>query len=135
MKRTIALMLVAAVFMGGFAQLVFGDLTSEEKREKYNDNICAYAQDDASFTTNSCLWQLVGGVLGPVGVLMGCLILPAVPPSRIMGRTPEYVAQYTKCFNDNMRWNQFWASIWTCGEVYGVVIVGYFLFFRGIMSK
>jgi hypothetical protein len=128
MKRMISVMLVMALMMTGFAPVVFGEMTAEEKKQKAAEDICSFAQEDASYTQNQCLWQAAGFVLGPIGVLLGCFIIPPVQPSRIMGRPSDYVEQYTKCYTDTLRWNQLLNSGLYCA--YSAVFFGgiYFLF-------
>jgi hypothetical protein len=62
---------------------------------------CTEARRDAETETSGILWFAAGCVLGLLGVLGAYLIKPNPPSSKMLGKSPEYVAQYTDCYKDS----------------------------------
>jgi hypothetical protein len=58
----------------------------------------ADAARDAVTDTNGGLWFVVGCAVGILGVLLGYVMEPSPPPTRLLGRPPEYVAAYTASY-------------------------------------
>ena len=65
-------------------------------------NACAQAQTDAQMDVNGTMWMAIGFLLGfPVGwPILPMVIEPSPPATRLMGKSPEYVATYTQCFKE-----------------------------------
>jgi hypothetical protein len=53
------------------------------------------AEIDAEAFTNSGLWFLAGCLGTAVGVIIAYVYTPSPPASRLIGKSPEYVAYYT----------------------------------------
>jgi hypothetical protein len=123
MKKIFLFLLVTVFFTSGFAPLIFADLTADEQKEKYYEDVCSYAQEDAAYEGGNgyLLWTSTGCVLGPVGMALGYFITPSIPPSRIMGRTSTYVEQYSKCYSDAIRLNRLFTSGYGCAMTWGLV--------------
>jgi len=62
------------------------------------DNACAQAQMDAKTDVNSNLWFGAGCLFGLLGIGAAYVIEPNPPATRMLGKTPEYVAQYSDCY-------------------------------------
>jgi len=55
----------------------------------------AAAERDAQMDVNSGLWFLAGCCLGATGLIISYVYTPSPPASRLMGKSPEYIAYYT----------------------------------------
>ena len=59
---------------------------------------CTDAEAQALSDTNSALW-LIGGCVAPIIVIiLAQVIEPAPPATALLGQDPEYVAEYTDCY-------------------------------------
>ncbi len=81
---------------------------------------CAQAQQDVEMEVNKTLWLAVGFFFGLLGVGAAYLIEPSPRSSRLLGKSPEYVAAYTDCYKDAGRRIQTNAAIKGC--VIGVLV-------------
>jgi hypothetical protein len=64
------------------------------------DEACAAAQADAEEETSGALWFLAGCALTWVGVVGAYVIKPNPTATKLLGKSPEYVAAYTDCYKD-----------------------------------
>jgi hypothetical protein len=60
-------------------------------------NATAQAITDAQADTNGTLWFFVG-CLGLIGILIAYVAEPTPPPARLLGKSPEYVANYANAY-------------------------------------
>lgn len=58
----------------------------------------ADGERDARADLNGGLWFVVGCLVGLVGVVLGYVVEPSPPPARLLGRSPEYVWNYTQAY-------------------------------------
>jgi len=58
----------------------------------------AQAEQDALADTSGTMWMAVGCLVGVLGVVIGYVVEPSPPPTRLLGRSPEYVASYTQAY-------------------------------------
>ena len=59
---------------------------------------CAAAERDATMDTNTTLWFIAGCCGGLTGLLISYIYAPSPPATRLLGKSPEYVAAYTDCY-------------------------------------
>jgi len=88
---------------------------------------CTEAQADAERDVNALLWMGVGCILGPVGILIGYLAAPSPPLFRIMGKSSNYVMQYTACYQEKAKSVQGTNSLIGCGILAGAYVILYLM--------
>src|SRR5690606_5187187 len=59
---------------------------------------CTDANAQARDDTNNIVWMLGGCLATVLTVLAAQIIEPEPPASALLGQSPEYVAQYTDCY-------------------------------------
>ncbi len=62
------------------------------------ENTCAQAQLDAQTDVNSNLWFGAGCLFGLIGWGAAYVIEANPPATRMLGKSPEYVALYSDCY-------------------------------------
>lgn len=83
------------------------------------------AMNDARIDTNSTLWFFAGCLLSWVGIVIAYVAEPSPPPSRLMGKSPEYLAVYTTTYKSEARSAQGRAAIWGAVTELAVVVAIY----------
>ena len=79
--------------------LVFSQQSDEMSRA------IADATRDAQLV-NTKIWGAAGCLLGVTGMLIAYVVTPTVPPERLLGKSPEYVAYYTSTYQRIVQSNQ-----------------------------
>lgn len=74
---------------------------------------CRTAEMDADQETSGTLWFVAGCGLGILGVIGAYVIKPSPPASKLVGKSPEYVASYSDCYQAKAK------SIQTTNAWYG----------------
>ena len=64
------------------------------------------AEQDAQNDVNTGLWFLGGCLGGVVGVIIAYAVEPAPPATRLLGKSPEYVAFYADAYKDKAKARQ-----------------------------
>ncbi|HOK22809.1 MAG TPA: hypothetical protein PKU94_02585 [Candidatus Hydrothermia bacterium] len=90
-------------------------------------NACTQAEFDAKKDVNGTLWLAIGFFGSIFGVGAAYLFEPTPPPSRIMGKSSEYVATYTDCYKVAGKSVQTKSALRGC-VVSGVLIVVWDIF-------
>ncbi len=80
---------VVLIFLGGNTALF---------AQNVHVQACQQAEADAEAFTNPALWLAAGFFGGIVGVLVAYVLQPNPPASKLLGKSPEYVAYYSDCF-------------------------------------
>ena len=84
----------------------------------------ADAQQDV-YNTNNVAWIITGFGCGIFGIPIAYLYEPPVPLTRLIGKSPEYVAYYTETYKQQKKMNQVQAAASGClawGFIYITVI-------------
>ena len=63
----------------------------------------AAAERDAEMDTNSALWFAAGCLGGVTGLLVSYIYAPSPPASRLLGKSPEYIAYYTDFYKAKVK--------------------------------
>ena len=84
----------------------------------------AAAEADAQADVNGTLWFFVGCIGGWLGVAGAYLIKPSPPASRLIGKSPEYIAFYTDAYQAKAKSIQT-GKAWTGCLVSAVAYVAY----------
>ncbi len=119
MKKTAVLICAAALVCAPFACFASPD---------YGENYCTTGKMDAPKEINSVLW-FVGGMFG-IGVVLGFLTDPEIPPSRLAGKSSDAVKNYTECYNEAAKHSQGMTALSGLGAtvaggcVAAVIIIG-----------
>ena len=79
---------------------------------------------DAQADTNTGLWFLGGCLGGVVGVIIAYAVEPAPPATRLLGKSPEYVAFYTDAYTEKAKSLQANSALGGC-IVNGLAIAVY----------
>ncbi|RKY98609.1 MAG: hypothetical protein DRQ03_01800 [Candidatus Hydrothermota bacterium] len=87
-------------------------LNAQEKVNKVD--VCAQAKSEANADVNSLLWAGVGFFGQLAGVALAYGIQTDPPASRLLGKSPKYVATYIDCYRKAARDVQFKYSIYGC---------------------
>ncbi|MCD6507660.1 hypothetical protein J7M22_13705 [Candidatus Poribacteria bacterium] len=112
----IALVLVCALTLNPILALAQQRAEIEEAK--------AAAEADAKANTNTGLWFVAGCLGGWVGLLVAYIYQPSPPASRLLGKSPEYVAAYTDAYKDAAKRIQVkWA--WTGCLAYAAGVLAY----------
>ena len=61
------------------------------------------AERDAKNDINCGLWLLGGCLGGVVGVIVAYAVEPSPPATRLLGKSPEYVASYTDAYQEKAK--------------------------------
>ena len=92
-------------------------------------NACMQAEQDATMDTNGTLWFAAGCLGGVIGLLAAYAIQPNPPASKLVGKSPTYVATYTDCYRAKAKNIQTHKALLGCGTaaafyvVYWVLVV------------
>ncbi len=76
--------------------------------------VCAQAQVDAQRDVNKTLWMAAGFFFGLLGIGAAYVLEPDPPASRLIGKSPEYVATYTDCYKEAGRDVQVKGAVTGC---------------------
>ena len=82
------------------------------------------AERDAQGDTSTALWFLAGCVGGLIGVVIAYGVAPSPPATRLLGKSPEYVAFYTDAYQEKAKKLQS-SSAWGGCIANGLVTVVY----------
>jgi hypothetical protein len=90
---------------------------------------CGQAKTDAGIDGGGMkwLWYGAGCLFNVLGVLGGYLIPMPVPANRIMGKSADYVTNYTQCYQEQSKSDNGMAAVWGCVTA-AVIGVLYWLF-------
>ncbi len=84
------------------------------------------AERDAEATVNKPLWFGVGCLFTGLGTIIAFVTAPSPPASRLMGKSPEYVALYTQAYQSKAKSVQGRSALIGCaisGAVYAVAYI------------
>ncbi len=95
---------------------------------------CTEAEMRAQSESNGVLWFGAGCLLGPLGVLGSYVIMPNPPASMMIGKSAEYVAQYSDCYKEKSVSLQSKNAWWGCG-VTGAVYIAYYALVMAAFSS
>jgi len=101
-------LLIVAVFMAFLPVISLAQVPDNEA--------CVQAKQDAEMEINKAMWFAGGCLLGIFGLGAAYLIKPNPPASRLVGKSPEYVASYSDCYKERG------ASIQTSSSMYGCLV-------------
>jgi hypothetical protein len=85
---------------------------------------------DAKTEVGSTLWFMAGCCISATGVLFAYLYTPNPPASRLLGKSPEYVAAYTDAYRaaaKGVQTSNAWSGCVVFGLSYAALCVVYFL--------
>lgn len=84
--------------------------------QQTNDAVQAIADAtrDAKYAPNSSLWFPAGCLLGVVGILVAAVYTPHPPATKLLGKSPEYVAYYTSTYQQVAKDEQIKDAIIGC---------------------
>lgn len=74
----------------------------------------AAAERDVQVDINKGLWFVGGCLGGVVGVIIAYAVEPAPPATRLLGKSPEYVAFYTDAYTQRAKTLQANSAIGGC---------------------
>lgn len=72
------------------------------------------AERDAQGDTNTGLWFLGGCLGGVIGVIVAYAVEPTPPATRLLGKSPEYVAFYTDAYTEKAKTLQANSALGGC---------------------
>lgn len=101
-------------------------------------NACKQGEFDAQKDVNGTLWLAIGFFGGILGIAAAYIIEPTPPASRLIGKSPEYVAAYTDCYKSAGKDVQTKKAITGCvigGLLYVVVYGCYWLIWGAALSS
>ena len=90
----------------------------------------AAAERDAQNDVNKGLWFLGGCFGGVIGVIVAYSVKPSPPATRLLGKSPEYVAFYTHAYTEKAKKLQTNSALGGCCvstlyiAIYGVIQEG-----------
>lgn len=92
------------------------------------------AERDAEADTNPLIWMGAGFFLGVIGVGAAYLYQPSPPLSRLMGKSPEYVAAYTDTYKRKARDIQTRNALTGCAIETGLCCTFYLCYYALLLS-
>lgn len=98
----------------GVALVLLGEPAMLMAQNSNATQACAQAQQDAQTEINKTLWLAIGFVGGILGIIAAYVIEPSPPASKLLGKSPKYVAAYTDCYKDAGKKIQANAAIKGC---------------------
>ncbi len=86
----------------------------------------AAAERDAQNDINKGLWFLGGCFGGVIGVIIAYDVEPSPPATRLLGKSPEYVAFYTQAYAEKAKKLQTNSALGGCcvTTLYGAIFFG-----------
>ena len=120
--RILALLMVVLTFSMPF-------VTFAQQNSLQMDAIAA-AERDAQNDVNRGLWFLGGCFGGVIGVIVAYSVEPSPPVTRLLGKSPEYVAFYTQAYAEKAKKLQTNSALGGCCvstlyvAIYGVIQEG-----------
>ena len=113
------------------AMLVFSmPLVSLAQQNSVPAEATAAGEADAEATVNKTLWFAAGLLMPVVGVIGGYVLGPSPPSSKLLGKSPEYVAFYTDAYQAKAKNLQgrsaligFGVGVGVTGATYGCCLV------------
>lgn len=87
---------------------------------------CTDAERDAEANTNKTIWFIAGCLGGLIGLIIAYAIEPSPPATKLLGKSPEYVAAYTDCYKRKGKSVQTKTALLGCG-VAAVVYLAFVL--------
>ena len=92
---------LALVLFAEPAMLMAQDATSAKKSNTTNAmQVCMQAQQNARTDINKTLWFAIGCLGNIIGFAVAYATEPSPSASRLLGKSPEYVATYTNCYKE-----------------------------------
>ncbi len=88
---------------------------------------------DAKANEGGALW-FFAGCLGPIGILIAYVIEPSPPPTRIMGKSSDYVTAYTAAYKSAGKSAQGKMAIIGCLVLGAVEILIYVIYVMLVVS-
>ena len=101
-------LLIVAIFMAFLPVISVAQVLDSEA--------CAQAKADAEMEVNKTMWFAGGCLIGILAVGAAYLVKPNPPASKLVGKSPEYIASYSDCYKEKA------SSIQTSSSMYGCVV-------------
>ena len=101
-------------------------VTLAQQGSAYAEAIAA-AEADAEANVNRTLWFAVGCLFTGLGTIGAYVIEPSPPASRLIGKSPEYVAFYTEAYKAKAKGIQGQTALTGCLISSTVSVVSYVL--------
>ncbi len=113
--------IVNALGAGIIALMLIGEpVALAAQQSNVQAQACSQAQNDVQMEVNKTLWLAAGFFFGLLGIAGAYIIEPTPPASKLLGKSPEYVAAYTDCYKDAGKKIQTNAAIKGC--VIGAIV-------------
>ncbi len=99
-KGALCGLLSVAVVAAGMPRTTQAQAAPVTNGSGYSTQAAAMAdgERDAAADTNAVAWLAVGCLVGILGVVIGYVVEPSPPPTRLLGKSPEYVTSYTQSY-------------------------------------
>ena len=97
-----------------FMMLVSLVIVSSAEETDIAAKACTDAKLDAQEDIDAKLWIGAGCLFGLLGVGAAYIIKPSPPMSRLLGKSPDYVAVYTACYKDEGKKIQVKSAVKGC---------------------
>lgn len=118
------------VFYMAFLVFSMPLVTLAQQSSVYAEAIAA-AEADAEANVNRPLWFAVGCLFTSLGTVGAYVIEPSPPASRLIGKSPEYVAFYTEAYKAKAKGIQGRTALTGC-LISGAVSVVSYIFLVGV---
>jgi hypothetical protein len=93
------------------------------------------ATQDAQADENGVLWFFAGCLLGVIGIVIAAVADPSLPPARLMGKSPEYLAIYTQTYKSEAHSAQLRSSLWGFGTAIVVIVAIYVIIIVAVVKS
>ena len=103
--QILCLLMAVLTFSMPFVALAQQDLRAEAR---------IAAELDARNDVNTGLWFLGGCLGGVIGIVVAYAVEPSPPATRLLGKSPEYVAYYTDAYTETAKKRQANSALGGC---------------------
>jgi hypothetical protein len=120
MKKTLASLLAGLMIVVSVPFLLLADTDAAGK------DPCVQAREDVvqDLSGAKFLWMGAGCLASIFAVGAGFMVAPDVPEKRTMGKSSKYVEEYTYCYKDASKPEQWlWASLGCAVNFFAFVII------------
>ena len=103
--RTLSLLICISVLaLPIMVQAQINDSMAQQQEEQDYQMICAQAEEDAQRDEGGATGYMLGGCLcGVFGFLIAYGSSPKAPSDRLVGKDPNYVHAYSKCYEQKAK--------------------------------
>lgn len=127
--QRLVIIVCITLFLLGMSQTAVAQETTEiEQATAEIEQATADARRDAEQNVSPFAWASAGFVCGCLAPIYAYLINPEIPVGALLGKTPTYVATYTRVYQQNAKRQRIQSAVIGCAIGSAVSTAAYYLF-------